>query len=350
MTLPTQTPYGLEFPCGPVAAGADCTPGLKLDGTSAQVNQSLGVIRYIYWGTDSSYNGLNVNIDKRFSHGFQYQVAYTFAKSLDDNSQTIAGDSFANAINSPWWFNPKYFKGPSDFNIAHNLTINGLYEIPTPKSWTGVTKAALGGWELGSIVSINSGGVTTPIITGDPLGLGNSGADQFGLPNYVPSCDPINHGFAGSPKGKPLYLNLNCFAAPSVPTTALASLPYPCASTAFSGAVVAAGQTPCANLAGTVGRNSITGPRYFNLDFSILKTFPITRISESFNVQFRAEMFNITNHDNFVPPQPDSGDSGADVLNTDGSFNASTPSNLGGQMFRYATTPREIQFALKVNW
>ena len=361
MTLPTKTPYGYEFPCGFVkASDTACTPGTSGGGgqgvggaTSAQVNQALGVIRYIYGGTDSWYNALNVNLDKRFSHGFKFQVAYSFAKSLDDDSQSIAGDTFGNGLNSPWWFLPKYFKGPSDFNVAHNLSVNALYDIPTPKSWKGVANSVLGGWELGSIVSVNSGTPTTPIITGDPLGLGNGGADQFGLPDYVPGCDPVNHGFANSPAGAPAYFNLNCFVAPSVPTSAVSSLPYPCAPFSPS-APVPSGQTGCANLAGTVGRNSITGPRFFNLDFSILKNFPVKSISEAFNVQFRAEMFNITNHDNFVPPQPDSGDGGADTLNTNGSkiFVGPSTNNVGGQIFRYAssTPSREIQFALKVNW
>ena len=77
----------------------------------------MGVIRYIYWNGSAHYNGLNVNLEKRFSHGLQFQVAYTFSKSQDDTSQTIAGDTFGNGINSPWWFLPQAFYGPSDFNV-----------------------------------------------------------------------------------------------------------------------------------------------------------------------------------------------------------------------------------------
>ena len=54
------------------------------------------------------------------------------------------------------------------------------------------------------------------------------------------------------------------------------------------------------------------------MDFSTMKNFPITTISETFKVQFRAEMFNITNHGNFVPGQPDSGDGGSGLFNSDG--------------------------------
>ena len=82
----------------------------------------------------------------------------------------------------------------------------------------------------------------------------------------------------------------------------------------------------------------------FDLDLSILKNFPIKRISEVFNIQFRAEMFNITNHDNFVPPPPGSGDSNALLFGSDGTSNG--PGAISG----LATEPREIQFALKFIW
>ncbi|MGH9681769.1 MAG: TonB-dependent receptor domain-containing protein, partial [Candidatus Acidiferrales bacterium] len=130
-----QTQYGYVFPCGPAGAGTGCTPGttqapytpsgcpaVVTTTSSAQVNPCLGTIRYIYWNTDSHYNALNVSLDKKFSHGFQAQVAYTWSKSLDDDSQTIAGDTFANGINSPAWFLPKTMYGPSDFNVAHTLS------------------------------------------------------------------------------------------------------------------------------------------------------------------------------------------------------------------------------------
>jgi hypothetical protein len=349
MTLPTKTSAGYLFPCGFAnAIDTFCTPGttggtLGAGGaTSAQLNQALGVLRYVYWNTDSNYHALNVNLAKTMKHGFQYQVAYSFAKSLDDDSQSIAGDSFSNALNSPFWFLPRLFRGPSDFDVRHSLSINGLWDVPGPKS--GIGKTALGGWRLGSIVKVNSGVPTTPIIADDPLGLGNSGADQFGLLNRVAGCDPINHGFANSTAGSPVWINQNCFTLPTVPTASLASLPYPCADFPNAPVTAPAGQTYCANLAGNSARNSVFGPRLFNMDFSVLKSFPVTRISEAFSIQFRAEMFNITNHDNFLPPQPGSGDSAALLFGSDGK------SNGNGVIQTLATEPRDIQFAVKVIW
>ena len=324
MTIPTLTSAGYLFPLG-----------------GPQINQALGVIRYVYWNTSSNYNGVHVNLEKRFSHGFQAQFAYTFAKSLDDDSQTIAGDSFGNGLNSPMWFLPKTFYGPSDYDTKHALSINGLWDIPAPKSLGPIGNTTLGGWELGGIFTVNSGVPTTPIIADDPLGLGNTGADQFGLPNIVAGCNPVNSNWKQS---NLTYINTNCFTLPTAP----ASMASQCGG--FPGAAMPApaGQVYCANLLGNVSRNSIYGPRLVNLDFSILKNFPVKRISEVFNIQFRAEMFNILNTVSFVPPQPGSGDGNSAIFQADG-----TPSGGSvGQLQEYATgTPsREIQFALKFVW
>jgi hypothetical protein len=331
------------------ATPALTTPfGYLFPGNGAKVNPALGVIRYIYWNTDSHYNGLNVTLDKKFSHGFQFQAAYTFSKSLDDDSQTIAGDTFANGINSPWWWLPKAFYGPSDFNIAHTLTINALYTIPTPKSWSGFKSEALADWEVGGIFSYNSGAPTTPINNDDPLNLGNTGADAFGPVVRLQGCQATKLVIGGT---SPQYINPNCFAEPSVPAAAAAAFPAGYECTPYPGASPSAPQLPsgnvyCANLSPfNVGRNSITGPHFVNMDFSVHKVFPVRKISEQFNVQFRAEMFNIFNHSNFVPPQPCSGDCNSGIFNIDGST-----AGTAGQISLLAGLPREVQFALKVQF
>ncbi len=350
-----KTPYGWLFPCGPADSGSGCTPGVTQANGSAQVNPALGTIRYIFWNTDSHYDALNVNLDKKFAHGFQFQVAYTWSKSLDDDSQTIAGDTFANGINSPWWWLPKAFYGPSDFNVAHTLTINGLYTIPTPKSWSGAMKEVLADWELGGIFSYNSGTPTTVINNGDPMGLGNAGADQMGPVVQLPGCSPYAN-YAGSTPGAPQWINSSCFTEPYLPTTALANLPYGCA--APSGNVGTAGYIPnapsgntyCLNLTPfSVGRNTLNGPNLINMDFSVHKVFPIRRISETFNVQFRWEIFNIFNRDNFVPPQPCSGDCNSGVIGVDKAGGDGFYQGVGN-IQELAGLPREMQFALKVQW
>jgi hypothetical protein len=98
---------------------------------------------------------------------------------------------------------------------------------------------------------------------------------------------------------------------------------------------------PCFNLRGNAGRNILTGPGLTNLDFSVFKNNYIPRISENFNIQFRAEIFNILNHANFAPPTtPDN----TDIFDPTGAIGAP------GLLRRTTTTAREIQFAVKVIW
>jgi Carboxypeptidase regulatory-like domain/TonB dependent receptor/TonB-dependent Receptor Plug Domain len=337
VTLPTFTPAGYLFPCGPPITGGSCTPGNSAAGVSAKVNRALGTIRYLFWGSDSFYDAMNVELDKRMSRGLQFKVAYTWSKSIDDDSATIAGDTFGNSLNSLYWFAPKSLRGLSDFNVAQSATINALWALPTPKSFNGLAKVALGQWQVGGILKINTGVPTTVIINGDPAGLGNNGADQFGIPNRIPGCDPINHNYIGGTS--PSYINVNCYTLPTVS----ASSPFAAQCGTFSGAATPppSGQVYCANLLGNAGRNTAIGPKLVNVDFSVTKNFPIHRISEAFNVQFRAEIFNIFNHSNFLPPEPLAGA---------GIFDATGAIATNGFMDTLATQPRDVQFALKVIW
>jgi hypothetical protein len=338
MTIPTLTPAGYLFPCGPpINPDGTCTAGNTAAGTSAKINPALGPIRYLSWGSDSFYDGMNLSIDKRMAHGLQFQIAYTWSKSIDDDSATIAGDTFGNSLNSLYWFAPKSLRGLSDFNVSQNASINLLWAVPAPKSLNGFAKAAVGGWQVGGIFKINTGIPTTAIINGDPAGLGNGGADQFGIPNRIAGCDPVNHNYIGGTS--PSYINVSCYTLP----TMSASSPLASQCAAFSGAAAPppAGQVYCANLLGNAGRNTVIGPKLVNLDFSATKNFPIHRISETFNVQFRTEIFNILNHSNFVPPEPLTGAS---------LFDATGALLNNGFLDNLSTQPRDVQFALKIIW
>ncbi len=335
MTIPTFTSAGYLFPCGPpINADGSCTAGNSSAGTSAKINQSLGTIRYLYWGSDSFYHAMNLNVDKRMGRGLQFQVAYTWSKSIDDNSATIAGDTFSNSLNSLYWFAPKSLRGLSDFNVGQNASINVLWALPTPQSFSGLARAAVGGWQVGSIFKINTGVPTTVIINGDPAGLGNGGADQFGIPNRILGCDPVNHNYIGGTS--PSYINVSCYTLPQS-TPAIAAQCQTFGSTPTQVGIPGT----CANLLGNAGRNTVVGPKLINLDFSVTKNFPIHRISETFNVQFRAEIFNIFNHSNFVPPEPLAGA---------GIFDGSGAVITNGFLDNLATQPRDVQFALKLVW
>jgi hypothetical protein len=271
------------------------------------------------------------------SHGLQAQVAYTWGKALDNNSSTIAGDSFQNSVTTWFWFDPRISKAAADFNVRHTLVLNGLWQVPTPHSMGGVAGTMLGGWQVGGIFKWNDGVPTTITIGGDPMGVLNSNSDPFALPDRVPGCNPINSNYK---RDNLNYINQTCYYLPPAPT----SLASQCAPYGLDAGAPIAGT--CANLMGNGGRNAVYGPSLVNLDFSLIKNTPVRRISETFNIQFRAEFFNILNHANFAPPGPF--DTGF-VFNSDGTL--TNPGAVAtSQLDSLVTTPREIQFALKVIW
>jgi hypothetical protein len=290
------------------------------------------------YGTDATYEALVVNVQKRMSHGFQFGASYTYSRSADSSSATIAGDAFSNTLTSWFWFAPQISRSPSDYNVPHSAAINAIWQVPGPR--TGLAHAVLGGWEMGGILKLNNGIPTTPVIAGDPLGVQNSGSDPFSIPSVVSGCDPINHDYKSGTTGPtgafiPMgYINYKCFQLPqATPEIASQCVPF-------------SASTPgtCKNLLGNAGRNSIIGPPLVNLDFSLYKNFAVKKISETFSVQFRAEFFNVLNHANFAPPLPIQSGAAAAIFNANGS------SANSGFLTTLVTQPRDIQFALKVIW
>jgi hypothetical protein len=316
-------------------------PGGKTD---LRINKNFGGTRFLMFGTDSNYKALQVNLQKRMSHSFQFGGSYTYSKAMDDDSATIAGDAFGNSITSWFWFAPQISRAVSDYNITHSAAINGIWDVPGPKSLRGFAGVLTNGWELGSILKLNSGIPTTPLIGGDPLGVQNAGSDLFSIPDRVPGCDPVNHNYKSNPGGTLLgYINYSCFTLPAAPS----SFASGCDPGSFPNAKPAtppSGTVYCANLLGNAGRNSIVGPHLFNLDFSVYKNFAVKKISESSSVQFRAEFFNVLNHANFNSPNAFFGSGNAQIFGADGA------STSAGGLEALATQPRDIQFALKLIW
>jgi hypothetical protein len=263
------------------------------------------------------------------SHGFQIQGSYTYSRSIDDSSSGIAGDTFGNSVSSLFWFNPRLRRGLSDFNVSQLAAINAIWIVPSPQSWSTVPKWVASGWQLGGIYTVGSGLPFTPTIGGDPLGVKSPAGENFDFPNRVAGCNPVNGAFRSTPSG-PHYINVSCFALPTAPGLAAGMC------TPFTGV-----SGTCANLFGNSGRNTVIGPGLQDLDFSLFKNNPIHRISESFNVQFRWEVFNIANHANFNPPLPGN----RQVFLVSGLPNASA-----GLLNATSTSSRQMQFALKLIW
>jgi outer membrane receptor protein involved in Fe transport len=337
IVLPTKTSAGY---LSPVVLDDSTDPPSPVAGDP--INTHLGAIRFLDWAGNSSYNALQIGVMKKMSHGLQIQGSYTWGKSIDNNSGVIAGDTLGNGVGSLPFFDLSLTRGLSDYNIGRVLVINASWQLPTSKSAPPFVGWAVNGWELGGILKLNDGPPFTATFGtggGDPLLLGNS--DPWAFPNRLtgPGCQSLVN-----PRDPNNYIKTECFAVPTAPSsffTPIASTPM-CSSDPVFGENAVGTPPQCLNLRGNAGRNIIPGPGLVNLDFSLFKNNPIRRISESFNVQFRAEIFNILNHANFgLPIAPD---------NTDIFDEVGSPSPDAGIITSTTTQARTLQFALKVIW
>ena len=165
---------------------------------------------------------------------------------------------------------------------------------------------ALSGWEFNGIYKLTGGQPFTALIGGDPQG---SKLDETSEPpNRIAGSECTSLTNPGNPNH---YIKTQCLGFPNP-----------------------------ANLRGNLGRNKMIGPGVSNLDFSVFKNNRIRRISENFNVQFRAEFFNILNHANFASPTDN-----LDVFDQSGA-----PVASAGLITSTQTPSRQIQFALKLIW
>jgi len=315
LVLPTLTSAGYLWPL-PVGSGT-------------LLNPNVGTLRAISWGDSGIYNGLEVQVEKRMSHGFQAQGTYTWGKCLDQGSGASVADPYSNSLASLLFFDQQARSGACDYNIGNNFVLNYVWDIPKPRFGGAAAQYVLGGWELGGIFTASTGTPFTLLMAGDPTG---QGGDPWPLPDRL-----IGAGCAGNPVNSSNpnnFVKLNCFSPPVAPPS-FAPLCQPAAAS-----VAAVIPNTCMNLFGNAGRNQLTGPGVADFDFGLFKNFPVQRISETFHVQFRAEFFNIFNRANFQSPVDN-----LYIFNQDG-----TPVSGGGSIDSTTTDAREIQFALKLIW
>ena len=254
------------------------------------------------WGS-SYYNGLQVDVARRFTHGLQFRGAYTFSKSLDEGSSlanAISGTTNAFTMNS---LNVRQDYGRSSFDIRHTASMNATYEIPFKgkgaRGAGAIAGKALSNWQLSVITTIQSGLPFSPQLGFNPTNDGNS---------RNPGRPSVNPAFTGNViLGSPTkYYDPNAFIVPLNGTY------------------------------GNAGRDILEGPGLTDVDLSLLKRIPIR---ERLNLQFRAEFFNILNHTNFSSPNP--------IVFTSA---AGGPSPTAGLITATSTTSRQIQFGLKLQW
>jgi hypothetical protein len=333
--FPTLTEGRWLFP-NPVGSG--CLPGACGTVSSTTnaivpgqlINQNVSAIQTTLWASMSYYNSLQVQVEKRMSHGLQVLSSFTWSKTMDTSSGSFAGDNFAADLSAitPWW-DLKLVRGLSDFNVGRNLTVNVLWDVPTPKSFSGPAGWIARGWQLGGIVQASDGVPFWPLdgLDGDPMGQINSA--PIAVPDRVTggACSSLVN--PGNPNN---YIKAQCLTNAQAPSQAFYN------ANCDKGLGLSA--PTCINLLGNLGRNAITGPGLVNVDFSMVKNTKVPKISENFNVQFRTEFFNVFNHANFAPP----------VDNLLALDSTGAPVGGFGQIDSLQVPSREIQFALKIIW
>jgi Carboxypeptidase regulatory-like domain len=249
--------------------------------------------------SNSAYNSLQASLDKRFAKGLQFTVAYTFSKSLDEAS------SFEGILDPlPGAHN----RSLSTFDATHRIVASYYWQLPG-KKYSGFKGKALNDWALSGITTFQ---------TGFPIRITSEADNElmdsfdFELPGEPDQLAPFKTQRPQSNGG--YFFNPTTFTENSGDPTCGGS-PYPgCYDPSLLGRIGNAPRTICC------------GPHVSSTDVAILKTIPI---SEDKRFEFRAELFNVFNHTQFVNPDGDSSD---------------------GSQFGQVTSardPRLVQFALK---
>lgn len=289
----------------------------------------------------SNYNALQTSLTRRFSRGLQFLASYTFAKSID-NSSGVGGGAGVNGLidvvenNDSSSFDgdqrdKNSNRGLSDFDRTHRFVLSFIWELPKPafadRSKGG--RLLFSNWQMSGIVTAMSG---------LPVNIRDNGGATFFLgpngggarPNWAPGVSPTS----SIPSG--YFFNPFAFAR----ATVLAGQIIP-----SSNGAATAGAT--GTDFGNVGRNPLRGPRQFNFDLSILKRF---RLTESKNIEVRAEAFNLFNTVNFANPISNF----AAVMSSGGTIDPNTgrvidPGDFG-KIISTSNNARLVQMALKLNF
>lgn len=248
-----------------------------------------------YWGVEGwgNYNAMIAELQHRFARQFMADVQFTWSKSMD----TSSGPYFEQ----PYPYDLHLDYGPSDYNVGRAWKVYGMWQpvfFHGNRRWV---EDLVGGWSISGILNIDSGFPWTPLVSvvGGSLYCGSCGygmlfpAAYLGGAGNSTSNDQFKTG-SNYPNGGAAYF--------STPTY-----------TAYSGSNYgnALPQSP------GVGRNSLTGPGYRDLDLTLAKAFgfPATRVlGENAKLEFRLDAYNVFNNLNFVPGGISYGGSISDVI------------------------------------
>ena len=260
-------------------------------------------------GGFATYNALQFKIERRFSDGLYILNSFTWSKAIDNAAghlEASFGDNSRGNIR-----NLANDKGLSNYDQPLNNTTSVVYDLPFGKGRkfaSGIPTVAdyvIGGWRLTLINTLTSG--LPANLTYSPASAFVVGSSLTYRPNQL-LPDLYTSGRSGDPSN---YLNINAVAVPTD-----RSQPF-----------------------GTAGRNTVRGPKFYQADLGLHKSFPVWR--ESTKLEFRMEAFNLFNRSNFQVP-----DTNANNIRRDSSGNPIAGGSYG--TIRSTYPARQIQFALKL--
>lgn len=267
--------------------------------------------------TNANYNALEVTLQHKMVHGVQFDFNYTYGKSIDiasDAERVGPWGGLGGAVINSW--DPSAGRAASDFDLRHQFNTNFIWEMPFGQGkWIAhdvnkIGEAFIGGWQLSGLVRWTSG---------FPVTVDNGGQypTNYQLEGHADQTCVVNTGThftgAGGSTGGNSYPNL------------------------FANGVNAAN---CFNYGfpGQTGdRNNLRGPGFFGVDLGLAKRWKMPW-SEGQSLQFRWEVFNVTNSVRF-DVQSANGYVGGSLANG----NSSNFGNFSGTL----TNPRIMQFALR---
>jgi len=251
---------------------------------------------------ESDYHSLQTSIERRFSKGFSAGLHYTYSSFIDTASENFNPSTGEVAVAQDS-FNLGADRGRSSYDRPHRLTGNFVYELPWYQDQQGWVGHVLGGWQVNSFFTIQSGAPFTVLNGADPA---NSLSGISGL------------------VGNAIRANI----VPGIDLGGLSAAEVRAMCTSISN---------CSNLftavtrtqrLGNIGRNTLRADGIENLDFGLIKN---TRITETIRFQIRADMFNILNHRNFGVPNS-AINAGANFLNQWATNGGNRRIILGGRL------------------
>jgi hypothetical protein len=263
------------------AGGTNANPCPRVDPTR-------GVIRLRANAANSIYHSLQTSVDKRLSNNFSAGFHYTWSSFIDTASEIFNPSSGEVAVAQDS-FDLRSDRARSSYDRPHRFTGNFVYQIPFFENQSGFAGKLLGGWQVNSFFTIQSGAPFTVLNGSDPAGALNGIAGLVGTairPNLITNLDLSSMSIP----------EIRAQCGTPTPTNGCPNLFRPITA---------------AERVGNAGRNILRADDIFNIDFGIIKN---TRITETTRFQIRVDMFNALNHRNFGIPNA-ALNAGANFLN-----------------------------------